>query len=400
MRIWFCAALVIAGASVNCGRGDAETAIVDAGSASEQPDGGTASEHPDGGVVPQAQCAGLGPGIVGQPSASVALRRSSYENWTARPSDQAGNVALIATNDNAEPSLQVRVFDPSGVQRGMYQPPAVTLTETLVAQSRGFVTTWADYARNRGEIVALDGNGSVIATLEMSGTTASRAATDPTGGSVVLVGRMDGKAPIEVVAYDERLKLRFRTQLPSDERPFELAVDRAGNTLVVSTTDRYGKGSVGGIWIDHSGHAKQEFLLVDSLAIGTGLYLSPRIGSGFFVRRGADWILQLDSMDTGRAPPDWLAKRPDTTLQVVRNGRAYGLVHPARADATCHVDVEVVEPSGASCGTAAFPGHVRGDFCEGYPIIGYDGTVIDATVEASGDGYQTSTFRWWSGFLR
>src|SRR3954470_13504369 len=207
-------------------------------------------------------------------------------------------------------------------------------------------------------------------------------------------------------AYDERLNLRFRTQLSSTERVLEFGVDRQGNSLVLlDATDRYGSGKVGGIWIDHSGHAGAEFLALENVPSPPYLFLTPRVGNGFFAARNpgppttAAWIGQFDAMGEGTAPPDWLMARPVTRLPVVRNGRAYAVIHPARLDAVCHADIEVVAPSGKSCGTAAFPADQSGQFCAGGLFVGSDGTVVGGRAEDASPGSRTFTFRWWTGFL-
>ena len=104
-------------------------------------------------------------------------------------------------------------------------------------------------------------------------------------------------------------------------------------------------------------------------------------------------------MGEGTAPPDWLTARPVSTLPVVRNGRAYAVIHPARLDAVCHADIEVVAPSGKSCGTAAFPADQSGQFCAGGLFVGSDGTVVGGRAEDASPGSRTFTFRWWTGFL-
>jgi len=313
------------------------------------------------------------------------------------------------TNDNQEPSLRIRLFDPSGAERGMYQAAEVTLGESVVGQFEGFEVSYADYAHDRGVLVALDENGSVAATTDITGAVPGPVRDDPRGGIVVLLRRTDSKPPIEVAAYDERLNLRFRTQLSSTEQLLAIGVDRQGNTLVLlDGADRYGSGRVGGIWIDHSGNAGAEFLAVEGLASRPPLRLTPRVGSGLFAAldpgaaAAVAWIRQFDAMGEGTAPPDWLAARPGTTLHMARNGRAYAVIHPARLDAVCHTDIEVVAPSGKSCGTAAFPADQSGPFCSGNLVVGYDGTVVQmGGIVFTGSGSnRTTTFRWWAGLLR
>ena len=422
----FCAAFLAAVATVRCDSRSAPIAPTDAGTVSSggggaQPDAGTSiggGGQPDagsggGGGQPDAggavaghdECAGLGPGTVGQPSASVAIPATDYENWFPGATDGSGTVALMMTDDNFEPSLRIRLFHPSGAERGAYRSAQVTLGEAIVGQLQGVVVSYYDTVHARGELAALDENGSVMATTEFEGIPWWPIANDPLGG-IVLVQRQHMPPPSVVASYDERLNLRFRTQLSSTERVLELGVDRQGNSLVLlDATDRYGSGKVGGIWIDHSGNAGAEFLALENVPSPPYLFLTPRVGNGFFAARNpgppttAAWIGQFDAMGEGTAPPDWLTARPVTRLPVVRNGRAYAVIHPARLDAVCHADIEVVAPSGKSCGTAAFPADQSGQFCAGGLFVGSDGTIVGGRAEDASPGSRTFTFRWWTGFL-
>jgi len=363
-----------------------------------QPDGGAGGEGGD-------ECAGLGPDTVGPPSATVTIRASASENWFAGANDGSGTLALMMTNDNYKPSLRVRLFDPSGAQRGTYQPAQVTLSEQIFGQLDGFTVSYYDTVHDSHELVALDRNASVIAATGTSSRVVWPVA-DPLGGIVVL-GRVNDTYPIEVAAYDERLNQRFRTQLSSIERVLASGVDLEGNTLVLlDAKDRYGAGKLGGIWIDHSGNAGAEFLALENIPSPPYVFLTPRVGSGFFVGTNpgpptaAAWIGQFDAMGGRTAPPEWLAARPVETLRLARKRRAYAVISPARLDNACHVDVEVVAPSGKSCGTATFPAAQSGQFCSSGLFVGYDGTAVVGSVEDTGGGFRTFTFRWWTAFLR
>jgi hypothetical protein len=226
---------------------------------------------------------------------------------------------------------------------------------------------------------------------------------------VVLLWSTDDPRSTQVAAYDERLNVRFRTQLASSERSLALAVDLQGNSLVLlDATDRYGSGSVGGIWIDHSGNAGAEFQALEGIAPTAAILLTSRVGSGLFAGLNswppatAAWLRQFDPMGKGGAPPDWLVARPGTKLHIARNGAAYAVMYPPRLDVTCHADVEIVTASGRSCGTAVFPADQAGTYCVGYLSAGYDGTVVQARniVDVPhGGGDRIFTFRWWTGFL-
>src|SRR5438270_3100394 len=330
----FCAAFLAAVATVRCDSRSAPIAPTDAGTVSSggggaQPDAGTSiggggqqdagsgggGGQPDAGgaVAGHDECAGLGPGTVGQPSASVAIPATDYENWFPGATDGSGTVALMMTDDNFEPSLRIRLFHPSGAERGAYRSAQVTLGEAIVGQLQGVVVSYYDTVHARGELAALDENGSVMATTEFEGIPWWPIANDPLGGIVVV----QSPPPSVVAAYDERLNLRFRTQLSSTERVLEFGVDRQGNSLVLlDATDRYGSGKVGGIWIDHSGHAGAEFLALENVPSPPYLFLTPRVGNGFFAARNpgpsttAAWIGQFVVMGEGNAPPNWLMARP------------------------------------------------------------------------------------------
>ena len=175
--------------------------------------------------------------------------------------------------------------------------------------------------------------------------------------------------------------------------------------MLLDGTDRYGSGKVGGIWIDHSGNAGAEFLALEGTTPHPPISLTPRVGDGLFAAldpgspAAVAWVRQFEPMGEGSAPPDWLAAHAGTRLQVARNGRAYAVIHPPRLDAVCHTDIEVLAPSGKSCGTAVFPAEQSGPFCGGSPIVGDDGTVVQMVVTGSGSN-RSFTFRWWPGFLR
>jgi hypothetical protein len=125
------------------------------------------------------------------------------------------------------------------------------------------------------------------------------------------------------------------------------------------------------------------------------------VGSGLFVHADDWW--QLESMSTQvAAPPAWLiAAKPEMlwAVQMVRNGRAYGMVSSQSPD--CSTTVEIVTPSGKSCGKTTFragPGScswVNGS-------IGYDGTFVQRMPPPDGTctgGVCVCTWQWWSGFF-
>ena len=68
----------------------------------------------------------------------------------------------------------------------------------------------------------------------------------------------------------------------------------------------------------------------------------------------------------------------------------------------CSTTIDIVAPSGKSCGTAEFPSPVSESRCESAMWVGYDGTAIQeiaSTALGSGFNGVMSRFRWWTGYF-
>ena len=117
-------------------------------------------------------------------------------------------------------------------------------------------------------------------------------------------------------------------------------------------------------------------------------------------------VAQIDSYATEtKAPPTWLAARPHKGLHTVHGGTGYALIDPEGDVASCSQQIEVLAPSGKSCGTASF--FIANGACSaGGLTVGYDGTVIQQlphAMESYPDpnwGAHTCTWRYWPGFFR
>jgi hypothetical protein len=90
---------------------------------------------------------------------------------------------------------------------------------------------------------------------------------------------------------------------------------------------------------------------------------------------------------------------------MAHGGRGYALVPSSGVTGPCQQTVEVISPSGQSCGTATFA--VGGGSCTtGLLTVGYDGTVIqqlprDREAPGTAAGHQCDcTYRYWPGFFR
>ncbi|HYS11441.1 MAG TPA: hypothetical protein VEP66_22075 [Myxococcales bacterium] len=223
---------------------------------------------------------------------------------------------------------------------------------------------------------------------------------DPTGGAVGLGGT--------IVSMDSSLATRWTVPFPSKASWVALAVDRSGATLYAfEGSATFGANSIAAMWIDSHGTAGEVFQLVGPQAqsvFAQPTTLAQRVGSGFFVQVGSEWIGQIDSLSTSLSPPPaWLQSRANTSLHMVHGGTGYAVL-PAPS-ATCAQDVEVVSPQGTICGTTRFTGASSGCTVRSAIIVGYDGTVIQRAPDPDPAHQQwfgpgTCYWHWWPGFFR
>jgi hypothetical protein len=79
---------------------------------------------------------------------------------------------------------------------------------------------------------------------------------------------------------------------------------------------------------------------------------------------------------------DWLASRPDTALQAFRSGRAYAALPLARLGVACRQTIEIIAPTGASCGWIDFSIDESRTCDTNDLTLGLDGTVIQQLPSA------------------
>jgi hypothetical protein len=226
-------------------------------------------------------------------------------------------------------------------------------------------------------------------------------AEDPTGGAVGL-----GLSSC-LVSMDSSLSTRWTARCPSGGW-VALAVDRSGATLYAfDGSKEFGANSMGAMWVDAHGNAGQPFELVGPQAqsvFAKPLTLAQRVGSGFLVQNGSDWIGQIDSLATTLSPPpSWLEARPNTSLHMVHGGTGYAVL-PA-ASAVCEQEVEVISPTGISCGTTRFTAASSACTIQSTIIVGYDGTVIQRAPDPDPThqewfGPGTCYWHWWPAFYK
>lgn len=373
--------------------------------------GGSSGGGGNGGGGPRDECAGFAPGPVGDPNGAAASSGGHYFEPTGALSDGFGNVALIEELRQAPAEITIHFHEPSGAESGSFRGsgPYQSWKTRVMEQLAGVIVSHDSGGLDgRGSVSAVDARGKVTATTGLADETFDLA-IDPLGGVTALSRRKgaDAQTAKTVVSFDEQVKERWRGQLPTADRVLAFATDRQGNTLVlVDGSSRYGAGTAGGVWIDHSGHAGDEFKATDA-EVGD---LYPRVGSGLFMRdRWGSWVAQFEPFGPGAPPPAWLSSRDaGTTLHMARNGRAYAVIAPpSSARGTCSTSVDVVAPSGKNCGTAVFPSPVVQQFgvssCSSQIVVGYDGTAIQRTEkvwEGGGSSNYSVPHRWWTGFFR
>jgi hypothetical protein len=170
-----------------------------------------------------------------------------------------------------------------------------------------------------------------------------------------------------------------------------------GRTLVLFIGNmQTARNTIDGMWIDRAGSASALFLVAGPFAdFPSQVSMTQRVGSGLFIKNGAQWVGQIESGSTAAmAPaPSWLQARSDTLLHMVRGGTGYAVF--SAGNSICPQVVEVIAPSGASCGAATFMPQSRS--CRYTHVrVGYDGTV---SLGFSEGGKTQCTWEWWPGFL-
>src|SRR6185503_12441507 len=129
--------------------------------------------------------------------------------------------------------------------------------------------------------------------------------------------------------------------------------------------------------------------------------VAERVGSGLFVGAEGSWRVQLDSLSTAPAPPpSWLASRPVSPMHMVHGGQGYAVLpNPAVGD--CAQTIDVVSPSGKTCGSQTFRA-VAGSCATNAIRVGYDGTVVQTLpgVPSCSGRSCSCTWQWWTGFYQ
>jgi hypothetical protein len=350
---------------------------------------------------PPDDCTGLRPLDPGPaPQTSVQLLSKATGAETCRPGFVAGSGTLALPTEDSDPGsgTTLHFVRPTGGALGTASGGRIDVTEQL----DGFI---AQYLAGGGQswLRAFDSSGRSFATTPPPNI--SGMLEDPAGGVVAV---QSGSPSLFLRAYDAQLQPRWSLPLPATAWP--LQVDRAGNTLVLRDgTALYGSGSIAAFWVDHSGAQGPVFQLIGPGPVRAARPAATvRVESGLFLATGKIWTMQIDSLSTAPSPaPAWLASRPVREMHMVHGGRGYAILPPNPGDeGPCVQAIEVIAPSGRSCGSSLF--RVAEGACKPLGIrVGYDGTVVQqlpssAEVRCPGDSPMqcSCTWHWWPGFFQ
>jgi hypothetical protein len=346
------------------------------------------------------ECAGFAPPPL-PPAVTVSTGSAENRGCSGGTSDGAGHVALPSPGpEGASYGAQIAIVDATGQKTGEATSTA-NLVPPLLEQEDGFEGSSARYHAGNVGIFALRPDGS-LTSADTPGMYAFLA-LDPLGGAAVVTFRYGAGPPPNswLDSYGAHAAPRWHISLDRKvgSSPF---VDRTGNILLLSTAD---DGSNIGQWIDHDGHKGPTFPLTGLSAWYGDYEGAPRVGSGVFLQRTSrhqqpyEWSAQLDSgATTWTPPPPWLTQRPDTKIHMAFGGRAYAMIDRPKPSTSCTQQIEVLAPSGKSCGKVSFP--IRDGTCDTQSLdVGYDGTVVQLqpfdSFPKDSNGRLLCTWRFW-----
>jgi hypothetical protein len=382
-----------ADAGTGGGSGSADAGGGSGGGGSGGGDGGSG-----GGTA--SDCDGLTPAAPGAASSFRVEKADLTSNGFCTAGQSEGTGYLWAGWGNG-PQSRGTFFDPNdgsavGTGGGQF----------MIPEASGFIGSSCSPSICSHGITVYDPTGKVLYDSGFAGYGAGGPTiqNDPTGG-VIHAYLSDplsspGTSTVTLEARGADGKTRWSHTLPDTfrARPTPLfAADREGNVLVIWNNGASAR------WLDHSGTPGPIFTPGSNSA---SWRLFERVGSGLFLDTGKGWM-QIDAGATAfTAAPSWLATRSGVSLHMVHGGRGYAVIPDAQSSTKCEQPIEVVSPSGQSCGTATFA--IDSGGCQTNAItVGYDGTVVQQmpysydAANCTAAGHECPcTYRYWRGFFR
>jgi hypothetical protein len=321
-------------------------------------DAGGAPGADGGGGTAASECDGLMPG----PGAKfIWITPPSSACGTAATSDYAGNIALGARGPG--PDTTWATYDPQGNQLGSFGSLGRVIPRDSGFQHVGFGDTGLDVPGWKVWARAPDGtqSSSYPVGSDVCGASIYPAAT---GGSIVVSICGSVRGTTGVFRFDDAGTRLYRQNV--DAYPFvgPAEGDANGAILLVARGDSvagFQSTEMLGRWLNPDGTFMTDWMVLTN-DDNSPMWLRALIGGGIAVRQSEQWRMLVPTGRGPDQPPEWLASRAGTDLQVVRGNKGYAFT------TTSGEQVEVVTPSGKSCGKFQAGGsHVQ---------IGGDGTVI------------------------
>lgn len=310
-----------------------------------------------------------------------------------RDFSQATTVALWPADGTAQQGQISSLLSPVSV-------PRLDLDPWFHPASAG----WAGIAHGVGtasfQLFAFSGTGAVVGTTS---DFAVASAPDAHGGTVMLGRSWDPNAgptgPTRLEWIDGSGTLLRTATL--DASPTMLLVDWGTDHVL---TLEPGTGALRARWYDASGVPLTPGFDAAGFDVGS---LHLLLDGSIAISDGQAWRgVFRDGTASMDPPPDWLASRPATRLATIRGGRGYAVL-PVPGGQAAPTSLEIVAPTGESCGTVALPPPAQetGVTRSATALdVGEDGTVIQVE-DLQGDGAVLGPgihceFRWWPALLR
>ena len=370
----------LAFATARCGTSSADAPQGAAASGGAGGGGGADGGGTDGGTASN-ECDGLS----ADPNAtSIAITAPSEECGIAAISDSSGNVALSSGSD-AFTSRSWATYDRSGGRLGTLHS-----NSPVTPRSSGFFGldhfSSPDPPSDAYHLwtFAPDGSGP---SESVGGFLCRTALHRTSAGGVLLTGTCGSgiRSASRVVWYDDAGAQKWLAWV--DAFPVSSAMgDSAGNVLIAASSDAVpGRpaGDLLGRWITPSGSVAGDWFVIVSGNAAPAV-LHSKIDGGAAVMQDGKWVAVLPPLGIPQPPPEWLTSRRGQDFQIVRGRKAYAFTSLIVASGSPGgPSVEVVTPSGKSCGTFDTKGFAA--------TVGADGTVVANT--------DNCTRKMWPGLL-
>jgi hypothetical protein len=405
------------------GGGGGDTGMNDGGSggggASDGGSGGGGSDGGSGGGGgggAPPECAGLMPETPGT-MRTISVTSEQPGGCFDASGDGAGFMALRNDDSHGFPAWEL--FSPAPARTGRFGVRGGNLWQ----QPSGFIA-WVKASFIQANVIHVDPTGDNSGGRQPVGFDGSDPWLWPNPqGGLAVAGKLikpgrDPKASSQIWMFDANGDSRGDPRpLGSSGAIFGLGVDLLGRALVVYDG---GSGNVDAQWFSPDGAPLTDvFRILSAFVAGpaTWFEMAPLLGGGLALRRmdasrpglltglHTKWLLTLSSgAASAQAAPDWLTSRPDTSLQPARNFRAYAILPMGAQGTACSQRLELLAPTGASCGAFDFP--IAAGSCDTRDLrLGVDGTVLQKLPcefeSRVGDaGSRSNTLRFWPAALR